>query len=131
MCEQPVTLREAQRLLRICRSTLMRRIQRGAPVASPGRPGRGGTTLVCVACLKDWERKGKLRAMPLEVLETAMLDALRRDGGAGEPIHRALGISTRKAAALYLRVFDYFHHGLVGCDARDLPIALERLVAGR
>jgi hypothetical protein len=131
MCDQPVTLKQAQRLLCRSRSTLIRQIQKGAPVAVPGRPGRGGATLVCVACLKAWERNGQLTAMPLDLLEVAMLNALRRDGGAGEPLHRTLGIPDRKAAALYLRVFEFFHRGLVGSDARDLPNSLERLVASR
>lgn len=93
-CGLPIN--EAARQLGVHRRTLTTWINRGAPVASQGRPGRGTPTLVDPAAVRAWRaaQEPLVNGISLDrladLLARAALDVLEHAAGNRRDIARAL-----------------------------------------
>ena len=125
---------DAARALGIGEATLRRWIQRGCPVASRGRRGRGLATLVCPDAVRTWRQAGEREAVLME-LASALPGVLA--GGIEKAHQLAEGTDKRRlagtlAATWFLAtaaILETLHEHCpaIAPDPRCVPGAIERL----
>lgn len=129
-----VPIDEAAQELGVSVATLRRWIQRGCPVASRGRRGRGLATMIDPGEVRAWRRAGE-REATLMALASSLPDVLAK---AVEEAHRQVqGLDKRRLAGTLAgtwfiataAILEHLHEHCpaIAPDPRAVPDKIERL----
>lgn len=108
------TVQEAALHFGVSVETVRRWLRAGAPCLSPGSVGPGHGALVDLAALERWRGQSRPESDRdvLPLVQTALHDVLRRDGGTGRPLWAELRVSPDAAASLLWAAYRRIAHAL-------------------
>ena len=129
-----VTVDECAKALNVTSNTVRGWLREGAPRESDGRPGAGCAARVIVSKIAAWRarRFGVSDQSHAEILANVaegLDDVFRRDAGDGLPLHRSIGVSDAKVAAILVAAYQQIHRRITGKEAESLPAETEQLLA--